>query len=51
MAFNFKKDWMKLLITLLAVTTAFGFGDAWLSHDWQMYAFSALVLFTLWFKK
>jgi len=48
--FNLKKNWMKLLITLLAVTTTFGLGSDLVSHQIQMYIFAGFVLFNIWTK-
>jgi len=45
MEFDLKKDWMKWLVILLAVTTAFNLGNDLVSHAWQMYALSGLVIY------
>ncbi len=51
MEFNIKKDWLKFVVTLFAITTAFTLGNNILSHANQMYIFSALVVYLIWIKK
>jgi len=51
MQFDIKKDWDKLAITLLAVTTALDYGNTLLAHKYQMWALSLLILYAIWMKK
>lgn len=48
MKFDIKKDWDLATMGILAVTTAFGFGNQVLSHGNQMYIFSGVTLYHLW---
>ena len=48
MTFDLKKDWMKLVISLLAITTALNLFMDLIPHEYQMYIFSGLTLVYIW---
>ena len=51
MGFKMKRDLVKVLITVLAASTAFGLFENMLAHATQMYVLFGLVVYQLWIAK